>query len=67
MNVNLHIFNGIGNVLLSFLYFVFFQPNGIKQNLGIGKLNDFEKELLKKALPELAANIKKGEDFVNKS
>ncbi|KAK6636460.1 malate DEHYDROGENASE, NAD-dependent [Polyplax serrata] len=42
-------------------------PNGIKQNLGIGKLNDFEKELLKKALPELAANIKKGEDFVNKS
>lgn len=37
--------------------------NGIEKNLGYGKLNNFEKELLKKALPELLKNIKTGEDF----
>lgn len=41
--------------------------NGIEKNLGIGKLVDFEVDLLKAAMPELLANIKKGEDFVNKS
>jgi len=40
--------------------------NGFEKNLGLGKLSDFEKGLLEKALPELKANIKKGEDFVNK-
>lgn len=44
-----------------------FQKNGLEKNLGIGKLSKFEEELLGKALPELIANIKKGEDFVNKS
>ncbi|ESP00992.1 hypothetical protein LOTGIDRAFT_225558 [Lottia gigantea] len=39
---------------------------GISQNLGLGKLNDYETELLKAAIPELKDNIKKGEDFVNK-
>ncbi|KAG8236535.1 hypothetical protein J437_LFUL015809 [Ladona fulva] len=41
-------------------------PNGLQKNLGIGKLNDFENELLKTALPELKKNIEKGEKFVNK-
>lgn len=40
--------------------------NGIEKNLGIGKLNDYEKELLAKAIPELKKNIAKGEQFVNK-
>ncbi|CAD5126057.1 DgyrCDS14226 [Dimorphilus gyrociliatus] len=38
---------------------------GLEKNLGLGKLLEFEVELLKKAMPELKANIKKGEDFVN--
>lgn len=40
--------------------------NGIEKNLGLGTLNDFEKELLKAAVPELKKSIQKGEDFVNK-
>ncbi|XP_052798538.1 malate dehydrogenase, mitochondrial-like [Mya arenaria] len=40
--------------------------NGVESNLGIGKLLDYEKKLLDAAMPELLANIKKGEDFVNK-
>uniref|UniRef100_A0A4D5R8Z0 Malate dehydrogenase, mitochondrial n=1 Tax=Scolopendra viridis TaxID=118503 RepID=A0A4D5R8Z0_SCOVI len=38
--------------------------NGLEKNLGLGKLSDFENQLLKKALPELKENIKAGEDFV---
>jgi len=41
--------------------------NGIEKNLGMGKLSDFEQELLKVAIPELKKNIQKGEDFVNRS
>lgn len=41
--------------------------NGLERNLGLGKLSDFEQQLLKAAIPELKKNIKKGEDFVNKS
>ncbi|XP_046385791.1 malate dehydrogenase, mitochondrial [Ischnura elegans] len=41
-------------------------PNGIQKNLGLGKLSDFENELLKAAIPELKKNIEKGEKFVNK-
>ena len=40
--------------------------NGVEKNLGLGNLNDFEKDLLKKAIPELQKNIKKGEQFVAK-
>ncbi|RZC39764.1 Ldh 1 C and/or 3Beta HSD domain containing protein [Asbolus verrucosus] len=40
--------------------------NGIEKNLGLGKLSDFEQDLLKAAIPELKKNIQKGEDFVNK-
>lgn len=40
--------------------------NGIEENLGLPKLNVFEQELLKAAIPELKKNIQKGEDFVNK-
>ncbi|XP_014668283.1 PREDICTED: malate dehydrogenase, mitochondrial-like [Priapulus caudatus] len=40
--------------------------NGLEKNLGLGKLSDFEQELLKKALPELKGSIKKGEDFAHK-
>jgi len=41
-------------------------PNGIQKNLGLGKLSDFESELLAKAIPELKKNIQTGEDFINK-
>lgn len=41
-------------------------PNGVQKNLGIGKLSDYESQLLKAAIPELKKNIQKGEDFVNK-
>merc|ERR1712191_41348 len=39
-------------------------PNGVEKNLGLGSLSDYEQQLLVAALPELAKNIKKGEDFV---
>jgi len=39
-------------------------PNGIKENLGLGTLSDYEKGLLAAALPELKQNIEKGEKFV---
>ncbi|KAK9737415.1 lactate/malate dehydrogenase, alpha/beta C-terminal domain [Popillia japonica] len=38
--------------------------NGIEKNLGIGKLSDFEQELVNKAIPELKDNVAKGEQFV---
>nr|WIM01410.1 mitochondrial malate dehydrogenase [Limnephilus flavicornis] len=41
--------------------------NGIERNLGIGTLNEYEKGLLKEALPELKKNIAKGEEFVAKN
>lgn len=34
--------------------------------MGIGKLNEYEIELLKKLIPELKANIKKGKEFAAK-
>lgn len=42
-------------------------PNGIEKNLGMGKMIDFEIKLVKAAMPELLANIKKGEEFVANS
>lgn len=41
--------------------------NGVEKNLGIGSIIDYEKQLIKDALPELRDNIKKGEDFVKNS
>lgn len=41
--------------------------NGLKENLGLGKLSDYEKKLVKESIPELQASIKKGEQFVNKN
>lgn len=43
------------------------QPNGLQKNLGLGKLSDYENQLLKAAIPELKKNIQKGEDFVHKN
>ncbi|CAD7093122.1 unnamed protein product [Hermetia illucens] len=40
--------------------------NGIEENLGLPKLNDFEKKLLDTALPELKKNINKGIEFAKK-
>ncbi|CAG9834218.1 unnamed protein product [Diabrotica balteata] len=39
--------------------------NGLEKNLGLGKLSDFEQDLLKKALPELKKNIEAGVKFAN--
>jgi malate dehydrogenase len=41
--------------------------NGVEKNLGLGKLNDLEVNLIKSALPELLKNIKKGEEFLAKN
>jgi len=41
-------------------------PHGIDRFLPIGKLSDYEKQLLDAAVPELAANIKKGVEFASK-
>ncbi|MTV29032.1 malate dehydrogenase, partial [Nitriliruptoraceae bacterium ZYF776] len=38
-------------------------PNGVEKVLGPGKLNEFEVELLKTAMPELKKSIQKGKDF----
>ena len=54
--------------MLCMIYWMFvFQKQGMEKNLGIGKLVDFEVNLLKAAMPELLANIKKGEEFVEKT
>lgn len=37
--------------------------NGIQDNLGVGSLFEYEVRLVKKAVPELQANIKKGKEF----
>jgi malate dehydrogenase len=37
--------------------------NGIQRNLGVGNLFDHEVKLVKKAMPELLANIKAGKEF----
>jgi len=39
--------------------------NGLQENLGLPKLNDFEKKLLTAAIPELKKNIQKGVEFAN--
>ncbi|XP_053211726.1 malate dehydrogenase, mitochondrial-like [Panonychus citri] len=39
--------------------------NGLEANLGIGKLSAYEEDLVKAAIPELKASIKKGEEFAN--
>ncbi|KAI3385208.1 hypothetical protein SNEBB_001950 [Seison nebaliae] len=41
-----------------------FGRNGVEKSLGMGKLSEYENDLLQKALGELSGNIKKGEDFV---
>merc|ERR1719411_2566665 len=38
-------------------------PEGLKSNLGMSKLTAFEEEMLKKGLPELISQIKKGIEF----
>ena len=43
------------------------QQKGIQTFLGIAQMIDFEVNLIKEAMPELQANIKKGEDFILKS
>ena len=42
------------------------QKKGLEKSLGMGKLIEFELKLLAAAQEELQANIKKGEEFVNK-
>ena len=44
-----------------------FQRHGVETNLGMGKLIEYERKLVDAAMPELLANIKKGEEFVKKS
>lgn len=39
-------------------------PNGIRKNLGLPKLSEFEHCMLDNAIPTLIADIKRGEQFV---
>ncbi|CAH0545917.1 unnamed protein product [Brassicogethes aeneus] len=39
--------------------------DGVKENLGLGELNDFEKKEVEAAIPVLIENIQAGVDFVN--
>lgn len=41
--------------------------NGLEKNLGLGRLDAYEEQLVKEAIPELKSSIKKGEDFVARS
>ena len=43
-----------------------FGPNGVEQVLPFGELSAYEKGWFDKMMPELKAQIQKGEDFVNK-
>lgn len=41
--------------------------NGVEKNLGLGKIVEYEVNLIKSAMPELQKNIAKGEEFANKN
>lgn len=43
---------------------ILLSKNGVEKNLGLGKLLDYEVNLIKAAMPELIKNIQKGEEFV---
>ena len=43
-----------------------FGPNGVEEVLPFGELSAYEKMWFDKMMPELKAQIQKGEDFVNK-
>lgn len=43
-----------------------FGKDGIEQVLGFGELSDYEKKWFEKMLPDLKAQIKKGEEFCSK-
>lgn len=45
---------------------ILLSKKGIEKNLGLGKLSTYESDLVTKAVPELKANIKAGEDFIGK-
>lgn len=47
--------------------FFLLQRNGMEKNFGLGKLLEHEVKLLETAMPELKANIQKGEEFVHKN
>ncbi len=51
----------------NFSFYFCFQRQGLEKNLGMGKLNDFEKKLVEAGLQELLASIKKGEQFATES
>jgi len=38
-------------------------PEGVRSNLGIGEITEYENALIKACIPELQKSIKKGEDF----
>ena len=42
----------------------FLQENGMKKNLGMGKLIEYEVKLVNDAMSELKGNIQKGIEFV---
>merc|ERR1712059_115778 len=42
-------------------------PTGVVNNLGLGKLTEFEEGLLKAMLPELKSSIQKGIKFVDEN
>ena len=41
------------------------QRNGVERFRGLGKLSEYEKKLVEKALPELKGSIKKGIEFAD--
>ena len=43
------------------------QRNGLEKNLGLGKLMEYEANLVKKAMDELKGSIAKGEEFAAKN
>jgi len=43
---------------------ILLSKDGMSRNLGLGKLIDYEVNLIKAAMPELIKNIEKGEEFV---
>ncbi|EDS28790.1 zinc finger protein [Culex quinquefasciatus] len=46
-----------------YLKLLLLDKNSLEKNLGLSKVNDYEQELLKKAIPKLMKNIQKGEEL----
>lgn len=58
--------SGLGGNVQYFSVPVQLGKNGVEKILPLGKVNDYEQDLIKKAVADLSGNVSKGVSFVSK-